>query len=241
VSIPRGHSETLATRIVLLGNPAPVGFFALALAGVALLRARPRVAVAVLLLVAATSVSSQLLKALLAYPRDAAVAAVAFPSGHSTAAMTLALCGVLVAPGRVRPLAAVVGLVFALSIGFGVVSLGWHYPSDVVGGYLLAAGWTFAAAAALLWTEERRPERPGRVALSARAVVDRVAAAGLVTAVVAGAVLLALGVAAAVATRRPDVAGFIERHTAAVLVAPAIVAACTLLLVAVTAVLRRSD
>ena len=91
-------------------------------------------------LIGVTSVSSQLLKAVLAYPRyegdaigGAQVAPEAFPSGHSTAAMALALCLVLVAPRALRPLAALVGAVFALGVAFSVIALGWHFPSDAVG------------------------------------------------------------------------------------------------------------
>ena len=81
-----------------------------------LARGRPRLAAGVIALVAATSISSQLLKLLLAYPRfsgtvgGAHVDPAAFPSGHSTAAMSVALAGVLVAPPRARPLAAVLGM-----------------------------------------------------------------------------------------------------------------------------------
>src|SRR3954470_2745844 len=99
IDIPRGRAATITERIGALGDPVPVALIAVALAGVALLRGRPRIAIAVLLLGAATSVSSQLLKSLLAYPRDSAITGVdpeAFPSGHSTAAMTLAFCAVLV-------------------------------------------------------------------------------------------------------------------------------------------------
>src|SRR4051812_27345736 len=161
VQIPEGHGETLAERAASLGDASTVALVALVLAGIAFLRGRPRIAVTVLLLVLATSLSSQLLKTLLAYPREPdLVNLAAFPSGHSTAAMTLALCGVLVAPAALRPLAGIVGLAYALAVGFGVVSLGWHFPSDVVGGFLLAAGWTLAAVSVLLWLEERRPPRP---------------------------------------------------------------------------------
>src|SRR3954451_8598347 len=172
VELPRGRGETFAERISQFGDPGSVALIAVVLAGVALLRGRPRIAVAVLLLVLATSVSSQLLKAVLAYPREPTlVGASAFPRGHSTAAMTLAFCGVLVAPARLRPLAAVLGLVFALSVALSVVSLGWHFPSDVGGGFLLATGWTLAVVSGLIWLEQRRPERPGKVTMSVRTAV----------------------------------------------------------------------
>jgi membrane-associated phospholipid phosphatase len=242
VELPRGRGETFAERISQFGDPGSVALIAVVLAGVALLRGRPRIAVAVLLLVLATSVSSQLLKSLLTYPRDdMLVGASAFPSGHSTAAMTLAFCGVLVVPGRLRPLAALLGLAFALAVALGVVSLGWHYPSDVLGGYLLATGWTLGVVSGLLWLEQRRPEHPGTVTIAVRTGVDRLTAVGLVTAAIVGAALLALAVVAVMITRRPDLGGFVERHTAAVVMAPLIVAAGAVLLAAVTALLRRDQ
>lgn len=239
VQIPEAHGETFAERAASLGDAPTVALVALVLAAVAVLRGRPRIALAVLVLVLATSLSSQLLKAVLAYPREPdLVNLAAFPSGHSTAAMTLALCGVLVSPARLRPLAGVVGLAYALAVAFGVVSLGWHFPSDVVGGYLLATGWALAVVAGLLWLEERRPEQPGRLATSARSVVDRVAAVGLVTAVLGGAGLL-IGVVALMIARGADLGSFAASHTAVVVVAPVIVAAGAALLAAVTALLRR--
>lgn len=237
VDLPRGRGTPLAHAVTRLGDPVPVALAALSLSIVALVRGRPRVAVAVPLLVGATSVSGQLLKALLSYPREAGgevVGPEAFPSGHSTAAMTLALCLVLVAPGRLRPLAAALGLALALAVAFAVISLRWHFPSDVIGGFLLATCWALAAVSGLLWLEERRPRRLGRPA----ALVDRVAAVGLVSAIVACGVLLVVGAAALIATA-PDVAGFVERHTAAVVVAPGIVVAAAALLAGVTAALRR--
>jgi hypothetical protein len=122
-----------------------------------------------------------------------------------------------------------------------VVSLAWHFPSDVIGGYLLATAWTLVVVSGLLWLEQRRPERPGRFAIAGRAVVDRVAAVGLVSVVVLGVAVAALTVVVVLATRRPDIAGFLGNHTAAAVVAPAIGAAGAGLLVAVTVFLRRSD
>ncbi len=66
-----------------------------------------------------------------------------------TAAATLACSLVLVVPPRLRPYAAVLGAAFALAVAGSVVRLGWHYPSDVVGGVLIALTWAAAAVAAL--------------------------------------------------------------------------------------------
>jgi len=49
--------------------------------------------------------------------------------------------------GRGRKPTAVVGFVFTLYISFGVLALNYHYPSDVLAGWLLALGWYFALLA----------------------------------------------------------------------------------------------
>jgi membrane-associated phospholipid phosphatase len=67
------------------------------------------------------------------------VDAASWPSGHATAALSLALCAVIAAPVALRSLVAVVGLAFAGAVGVSVVLLGWHFPSDVIGGYCVAA------------------------------------------------------------------------------------------------------
>ena len=92
-------------------------------------------AVLVAVLIGLTSVSSQLLKALLAYPRSdelingAHVAAAAFPSGHATASMSLAIALVLVVSPRLRPLAALVGSALALGVSFSVVARAGTSPA----------------------------------------------------------------------------------------------------------------
>ena len=124
-------------------------------------------------LLAATSVSSQVLKALLAYPRydgvvdGAHVDAGRLPERSRHRRHVLALAFVLVVPPRARPFAAVLGMAFAISIGFCVITLGWHFPSDVVGGFLLATGWTLVIAAGLRAASERWPEQAGRTRVTA--------------------------------------------------------------------------
>ena len=234
--------------IATLGNAIPIGFLTALLAGVALLRGRPRLALAVVALLGLTSVSSQLLKALLAYPRfngtveGGAVAAAAFPSGHATASMSIALAAVLVVPARARPLAAVVGMAFALGVSFCVVILGSHFPSDVLGGFLLAAFWTLVVAAAVTAASARWPERTGRTKLTASLGRAADAATTLGTAALAAIVLGLAAVAAGslLLTRAGDLAGFASSNTALVAVAAVIAAGAAAVLGGVTLALRRS-
>lgn len=235
-------------RVAVLGNAIPVGIFTALLAGVALLRGRPRLAVAVVALLGLTSVSSQVLKALLAYPRfngtlqTGFVSTEAFPSGHATAAMSIALAALLVVPARARPLAAVVGMGFALAVSFCVVILGSHFPSDVLGGFLLAAFWALVVAAAVLAASARWPERAGRTRLTASLGRAADAAATLGTAALAALVLgLAVVVAGSlVLTRGDELAAFAGAHTAVVAVAAAIFLAAAGVLGGLTLGLRRS-
>ena len=45
-----------------------------------------------------------------------------------------------------------------VAVGLSVVVIAWHYPSDVIGGMLVAAGWGFAVLAArrAVWPREPR-------------------------------------------------------------------------------------
>ena len=209
-------------RLVALGNVAEVGLIGGALALVALARGRPRVALFVLGLLALTSVSSQVLKALLAYPRHegmidgAHIDPAAFPSGHATAAMSLAIALIVVVPARLRPLAAVVGMGLALGVSFSIVSLGWHLPSDVAGGFLLATGWSLVLLAGLRAAARVVPERSGRsrVAAVSRSVVDRVAAVGLVATAAAGAAffVVAIGLVLGAGAMLAGLAGLLTRR-----------------------------
>ena len=148
-----------------LAGPAPYALIGLLLIVVALVRRRPRIAGAVLFLILATGYTTQTLKPLLASPRydewlgTGQIAAASWPSGHATAAMTLALCGILVAPARARPAVAALGALFAISVSYSILALGWHFPSDVLGGFLVAMTWTLAAVAGLVWLEQKRPSR----------------------------------------------------------------------------------
>src|SRR5439155_1635421 len=107
---------------------------------------------------------------------------------------TLALCAVLVAPRRLRPAAAVLGALLAVAVAYAILILAWHFPSDVLGGFLVATMWVLLLVAALLAAERRRPEAPPAAAHSGPPVLWPIELAG-------GA---ALAVLAAIALARPD-------------------------------------
>jgi membrane-associated phospholipid phosphatase len=245
VSVDRGLVEDITARLAQLGDPFEVALIALGLSAVAALRGRPRTVVVVLLLIAATSVSSQLLKALFAHSPSGPLgtslfrAEESFPSGHATAAMALALAGVLVAPRRARPAAALLGSLLALGVGASVVARGWHYPSDVLGGYLLAAVWALVLVA-LLCEADRRYPAAARLSVTTMArVSDRIAARGASAAAVLGAVGALLLAIVTLAADPTAVAVFVRDHTAALVVAGGVAAAAVALPAALASLVPR--
>ncbi len=88
-----------------------------------------------------------------------------FPSGHALesfvgVAIVLIVAWPLMKRGW-RWAAFAVGLALVLLIGFARVTLGVHYLSDVVGGWIFAAGWVAATCAAFrLWRKHADPASP---------------------------------------------------------------------------------
>jgi membrane-associated phospholipid phosphatase len=154
-----------AAKLVLhLLDPLLFTIWSLALVAIAIARGRLRVALAAAVVLALAPITADRLKPLVAY-HHAHVARLyhgyaSWPSGHATAAAVLALCAVLVAPARLRRVVAIAGAAFALLVGVALLIDAWHMPSDVLGGYLMAALWTALAVAALRTAERRWPERP---------------------------------------------------------------------------------
>jgi membrane-associated phospholipid phosphatase len=171
------RGSSWATSIATLGGPLPVlGMLAIA-CGIALLRGRPANALAAVLVVAGANVTTQLLKALLAHPRvKLAIGGNpfepnTFPSGHATAVASIAIAYAFVVPAALRNLTLTLGAGLALAVGCSVVVIGWHYPSDVLGAYLIAAGWGFAVLAAMRAIRAaRQPAGRGRQLSSPAAI-----------------------------------------------------------------------
>ena len=192
--------------------------------GVALARGRRPLVLAVLAIVLGANATTELLKPLLATPRPGSlfvggaspVPPASWPSGHATAVMSLVLATVLVAPARFRPVVAALGGALAIGVGYSVLADGMHYPSDVIGGFLVAATWALCTVAALLAAEGRRPSArtsPGRVSIRA--------ALGPTGAVLVAAVALA---GLLIALRPHDVVSYADAHPAFVVGAAGIAA-----------------
>jgi undecaprenyl-diphosphatase len=90
-----------------------------------------------------------------------------FPSGHSMQAVVcygaLLLVFLPLLRGRWRTIAIAATVLLIAAIGISRLSLGVHYVSDVLGGYVLGAAWLAASVAAFeIWREDRgrRPTHP---------------------------------------------------------------------------------
>lgn len=169
-----------AMRVVTwLGSGVTLAAAGIPLA-VVLLRRRCHTAIA---LIAVSSLGAvlvvQSVKLLVGRPRplDALVDArgASFPSGHAGEALAFygAVALVVVSTGErrgVRIAAVAVAAVLVLAVGFSRLALAVHYPSDVLGSFLLCGAWLATSAAVLsraaatgAGSSPRRPasDRPG--------------------------------------------------------------------------------
>ncbi len=156
---------------------------------------RRREAIAAIVAVLAANLTTQILKVVLSHPRTQSILgtdqvnAAAFPSGHATSAMSMAVAALLVVPQRWRALTAIAGAGLVFCVSFSILVLRWHFPSDVLGGILVATGYGFAALATLRYLAARPSDRrvtallPGPPSRGALEAVG--ATAALVVAVVA--------------------------------------------------------
>jgi membrane-associated phospholipid phosphatase len=227
VALDRPSVDGKIDFLVHLADPLPYALKGLLCVGVALARNRRWRALAVLVLVPLTGATSQVLKHVLAHPRFTSwlgtdqIGTTAFPSGHSTAAMTLALCAVMVAPPALRAVTALLGGAFAVGVGYALLVLAWHFPSDVLGGFLVAGMWTSLAVAVLHRVEEPEAAR--------RALWEPLVPVGGVAALVA---------AAAIGTRSDGVAIYALERPTLIAGALAIAALALALLATITASTR---
>lgn len=138
-------------RVALLGSPWFV-IPALLIVATAAYAVEDRVAVAVCVLGPALAA---IFAELVAKPVVDRVisSALSYPSGHVTLAASLGAVLVFVAyrlgGGRAAAVAAVPAAALAVLESIAVVQIGWHYPTDAIGGIAVGVGVVCAVAAAL--------------------------------------------------------------------------------------------
>jgi membrane-associated phospholipid phosphatase len=232
----RHRIHTTANVFVAPFDPAHFVVLAVLPAVVALTRRRPYDACAALVLLGGACITTLALKHLLPEPRAASfltspVPYPRFPSGHSTGAMALVLALTLVAPARVRPLIAGLGAVFAAAVGYSLLTLGSHFPSDVFGGFIVASAWAFLTSGALLALDDRL----GTLPMPSRAISLREALAPPLAALSAATALAAI----VVLVDPQSAVSYVRAHTALVVGAFAIAALSTALATTVVLSVRR--
>lgn len=124
------------------------------------------------------------------------------PSGHTTAAASVAAAVLLVVPPRTRPWVAVLGAAYGAATGVSTLIGQWHRPSDVVAGLLVVLAWGALGCAVLaLGVDTSADRHPPTAAL--RTVRPGGGATGTrVALVLLAAVTVLAGAVGAVALRR---------------------------------------
>jgi membrane-associated phospholipid phosphatase len=213
-----GFFGKVALAVVMVGGIVPLGLLLIPLYVWGGRWGRRAETVAAIAIVVLANLTTEVMKIVLAHPRFQPILgpdqinAASFPSGHATSAMSMAVAALLVVPPRLRRPVALAGAVFVFAVSFSVLVLSWHFPSDVLGGLLVATGYGFAA----VWMLRRRrvaARRPApavslRVRLSRRA---REAVGVALCAAAAIAVVLA-----------PRILSYADAYTTTVVVALAI-------------------
>jgi membrane-associated phospholipid phosphatase len=143
----------LASDLVAFFDPGAYAVLSVAVVAGAVALGRRREALAAAVLLAGSAVTTQLLKSALAeqrpFPDYHYLPAASWPSGHTTAVVSLSLALFIVAPAGRRALVALFGVAVSAATALALMVLGSHYPSDVAGGVCVAAGWACLAATGL--------------------------------------------------------------------------------------------
>jgi membrane-associated phospholipid phosphatase len=153
-----------------------------AAAAIGVIRRRLDVAVGAAVLVAGANLTSQLLKTHLhRADLDNFPAPNSFPSGHTTAAASVAFALVIALPHAVRGIVALIGSAYVTVIAVATVWAEWHRPSDTVAGLLIVLAWGALVAAVIRARGLRRPglvTRPTRLTTTVLAIVGTIGSIG---------------------------------------------------------------
>jgi undecaprenyl-diphosphatase len=166
-SRPKGPPwmEGVLSDLTALGSPVVLGLIVLVIAGYLLLQQRYLTAAMVVATAISGEVIDEVLKLLFERPRPSvvphlrAVVTASFPSGHAMLSaiiyLTLGALLMRVVEGRFTKIYCMgIAMFLTLIVGASRVFLGVHYPSDVLGGWMLGFLW-----AAITFLVTRRFER----------------------------------------------------------------------------------
>ncbi|MEO6606122.1 MAG: phosphatase PAP2 family protein [Aeromicrobium sp.] len=152
------------TLLSVLGYVSIGAILAVALgcAVVALLRGRPRIGAAAATVLVGANLTTQLLKESVLDRPDFGLGTLnSLPSGHTTVVASAVGASLLVAPGVLRPVVALVGGFAATLTGASTVVAGWHRPADVMAALAISLFWTAAVAAVILPRKREVPPGTG--------------------------------------------------------------------------------
>jgi hypothetical protein len=148
------NATTLSSLVIVCVVAAAVG----------IVRKRLDLAIAAAVLVLAANGTTQVLKdALPRPPFDGLTYPNSLPSGHATAAASVAFALVLVLPPALRATAALIGAGYTAVISIGTLWAQWHRPSDVIAAVLVVLAWGAVAVLGVRvarWRTAARPARP---------------------------------------------------------------------------------
>ena len=99
-----------------------------------------------------------------ASPYLEALHSMSFPSGHATNAMITYLAIAILVPVRQRnrAIAVGIGLAMAIQVGWSRVALGYHWPSDIVGGWAFGLLWIMVCMRLASARPDGEPNLPSR-------------------------------------------------------------------------------
>lgn len=119
-------------------------------------------AVVAILACAAALASTQLLKhgVLIRPDFNFGTTGNSFPSGHTTAAAAAMGLMYVISPPKLRPVVQPIAWLFATITGVATLVCGWHRPSDIAAGFLVAAFWMVLASAILQRIQPLSQETP---------------------------------------------------------------------------------
>jgi undecaprenyl-diphosphatase len=138
--------------LTALGSPTVLGLLILSIGGFLVLQSRPRAAAVILVTSVTGDLLGRVMKALVARPRPTVVphlrdvVASSFPSGHAMeSAIVFLTLGAMLAEIADRRAVKIyclsMAIVLSVLVGVSRVFLGVHYPTDVIGGWMVGALW----------------------------------------------------------------------------------------------------